>query len=133
MPSASRTGSSRRRITASPAAVGIVTARTSTERPSIVSENRPSCASRVCAMSRPARILTRLITGRRSSSGTVDESCNTPSMRIRIAMWVEQGSMCRSDAWSVIAWVIKALTSPTIGPSSTSSTRTAAASAASAL
>ena len=89
--------------------------------PAMVTENRPSCGRRFCAMSRPLSTLMRLINGRRTFSGASEVSCRIPSMRWRMMTLSGVGSMWRSDAVSFVAFSSSALTSLTIGPSSTRS------------
>ncbi|CAI8366260.1 MAG: Uncharacterised protein [Hyphomonas sp. TMED17] len=73
--------SSSRIVTRSPYRDGSVDTLTSIDRPPMVSEIRPSCGTRVSAISSLAITFIRLINGAASRTDGVRTSCNTPSIR----------------------------------------------------
>ena len=110
--------------TFSPKTVGNVATRRSIFFPPTFIEILPSCGTRFSAMLRSAITFMRLIRPFWMFLGAGGiGSIKTPSTRKRIRRSCSRGSIWTSEARSATAWVITALTSLTIGASSTAASR----------
>ena len=112
--------------TFSPWTVGSVATRRSSCLPPTFIEMRPSCGMRFSAMFRSAMTFRRLIRPPWMFFGAAGiGSCSTPSTRNRMRTFFSCGSRWTSEARSPTAWVMIALTSLTIGASSSAASRSA--------
>ena len=105
----------------SPSTRGIVTMRVSIAWPSTVSDTRPSCGTRLSAMSRSAMIFTRETVPATIRRGICVVSRSTPSTRKRTRISRPSGSKWMSEAPSSTAWAMIELTSLMTGASSADS------------
>ncbi len=87
----------------SPQTVGRVATRRSTERPSWLTDRRPSCGLRFSAMSIDDMIFRREMMPSWIVRSAFCISCSTPSIRKRTVNWYSPGSTWMSLARSLIA------------------------------